>query len=141
MRYQLTDFEWTAVGPFLSNKRRGVPRVNGRGAPYFAWGCFRDFCPGPAMHRRSDAMPGPGDEIVHRAYRTNRSNCNTSRSNLIPWPTLLGECDQFRSILEMQAVEMIPSAAPDEAVAFKNLDDWLRNLIAPGNRAVGAFRP
>ena len=31
---------------------------------YFAWGCFRDFCPGPAVHRRRDAMPGPGHEIV-----------------------------------------------------------------------------
>src|SRR6202035_1799118 len=35
-----------------------------RGPLYFAWGCFRDFCPGPAVHRRRDAMPGPGHEIV-----------------------------------------------------------------------------
>jgi hypothetical protein len=27
---------------------------------YFAWGCFRYFCPGPALHRGRDAMPGPG---------------------------------------------------------------------------------
>jgi hypothetical protein len=25
---------------------------------------FAIFCPGPAVHRRSDAMPGPGHEIV-----------------------------------------------------------------------------
>ena len=30
MRYELTDYEWTAVKPFLPNKPRGVPRVNGR---------------------------------------------------------------------------------------------------------------
>ena len=30
MRYELTDFEWTAIGPFLPNKPRGVPRVNDR---------------------------------------------------------------------------------------------------------------
>jgi hypothetical protein len=30
MRYVLTDFEWTAIKPFLTNKPRGVPRVNDR---------------------------------------------------------------------------------------------------------------
>jgi len=30
MRYELPDFEWTAIGPFLPNKPRGVPRVNDR---------------------------------------------------------------------------------------------------------------
>ena len=30
MRYELTDYEWVAITPFLPNKARGVPRVNGR---------------------------------------------------------------------------------------------------------------
>jgi transposase len=30
MRYELTDFEWTAIRPFLPNKPRGVPGVNDR---------------------------------------------------------------------------------------------------------------
>ena len=30
MRYELTDYEWAAVRPFLPNKPRGVPRVNYR---------------------------------------------------------------------------------------------------------------
>jgi hypothetical protein len=30
MRYELTDYEWAAVRPFLRNKSRGVPRVNDR---------------------------------------------------------------------------------------------------------------
>ena len=30
MRYELTDYEWTAIKPFLPNKPRGVPRVNDR---------------------------------------------------------------------------------------------------------------
>jgi transposase len=30
MRYELTDFEWAAIKPFLPNKPRGVPRVNDR---------------------------------------------------------------------------------------------------------------
>jgi transposase len=30
MRYELTDYEWVAITPFLPNKPRGVPRVNDR---------------------------------------------------------------------------------------------------------------
>jgi transposase len=30
MRYQLTDYEWAAIKPFLPNKPRGVQRVNDR---------------------------------------------------------------------------------------------------------------
>ena len=30
MRYELADYEWAAVKPFLPNKPRGVPRVNDR---------------------------------------------------------------------------------------------------------------
>src|SRR5580692_10778144 len=30
MRYELTDYEWTAIKPMLPNKPSGVPRVNGR---------------------------------------------------------------------------------------------------------------
>ena len=30
MRYELTNFEWAAIKPFLPNKPRGVPRVNDR---------------------------------------------------------------------------------------------------------------
>ena len=30
MRYELTDYEWTAIKPMLPNRQRGVPRVNDR---------------------------------------------------------------------------------------------------------------
>ena len=30
MRYELADYEWTAIKPILPNKPRGVPRVNDR---------------------------------------------------------------------------------------------------------------
>jgi len=30
MRYELTDYEWTAIKRFLPNKPRGIPRVNDR---------------------------------------------------------------------------------------------------------------
>ena len=30
MRYELTDYEWVAIKPFLPNKPRGVPRADDR---------------------------------------------------------------------------------------------------------------
>src|SRR5262245_49156626 len=30
MRYELTEQEWSAIGPMLPNKPRGIPRVNDR---------------------------------------------------------------------------------------------------------------
>jgi transposase len=30
MRYELSDYEWTAIKPMLPNKPRGVQRVNDR---------------------------------------------------------------------------------------------------------------
>jgi transposase len=30
MRYEFTDYEWTAIRLFLPNRVRGVPRVNDR---------------------------------------------------------------------------------------------------------------
>jgi len=30
LRYELTDYEWAAIKPFLPNKPRGVPRENDR---------------------------------------------------------------------------------------------------------------
>jgi len=30
MRYELTDYEWAAIKPFLPSKPRGIPRVNDR---------------------------------------------------------------------------------------------------------------
>jgi transposase len=30
MRYELTDFEWTAIRSFLPNKPCGIPRVDDR---------------------------------------------------------------------------------------------------------------
>jgi hypothetical protein len=59
----------------------GAPRAGAHS--FFAWGCFRYFCPGPAVHRRRDAMPGPGHQIVSATrLRTDRSSCNTSCSGI-----------------------------------------------------------
>lgn len=33
MRYELTDFEWAAIRPFLPNKPHGIPLVDDRRIP------------------------------------------------------------------------------------------------------------
>ena len=55
------------------------------------------------------------------------------------WSPLIHE--KLGPVFEMQAVEMIPAAPPDEAVAFENLDDLLRDLVAPDDGAVRSLRP
>ena len=42
MRYELTDYEWAAIKPFLPNKPLGVPRVNDRRVSTASFGsCVR----------------------------------------------------------------------------------------------------
>jgi transposase len=45
MRYELTDFEWTAIKPFLPNKPRGVPRANDRRVPNGIFWVLRSGAP------------------------------------------------------------------------------------------------
>jgi hypothetical protein len=43
MRYELSDYEWTAIKPMLPNKPRGIRRVNDRrvlSAPCFHKRCY-----------------------------------------------------------------------------------------------------
>jgi hypothetical protein len=51
--------------PFFSCPAGGAARVLRAGVHSTLHGVvFAIFCPGPAVHRRRDAMPGPGHEIV-----------------------------------------------------------------------------
>jgi Putative transposase of IS4/5 family (DUF4096) len=55
MRYELTDYEWTAIKPMLPNRPHGVPRANDRrvlngifwvllsGAPWRSADCIRSL--------------------------------------------------------------------------------------------------
>src|SRR6266852_9049420 len=52
------------LGPFFC-PGRSTARVLRAGVHSTLHGVvFAIFCPGPALHRRRDAMPGPGHEIV-----------------------------------------------------------------------------
>ena len=58
MRYELTDFEWAAIKPFLPNKPRGVPRVNDRRVLN---GIFWNLAVGRAMARSTAEFWAPHD--------------------------------------------------------------------------------
>ncbi|MGY3412329.1 transposase [Bradyrhizobium sp. GM5.1] len=45
MRYELADYEWTAIKPMLPNKSRGVPRVNDRRVLYGIFWLLRSGAP------------------------------------------------------------------------------------------------
>jgi transposase len=45
MRYELTDYEWSAIKPMLPNKPRGVPRVNDRRVPNGIFWVLRSGAP------------------------------------------------------------------------------------------------
>jgi transposase len=83
MRYEFSDYEWTAIKPMLPNKPRGVRRVNDRrmlngifwvlrsGAPwrdlpenYPHLATCSPLLPSAAMPRCAAAGAGGGAEIV-----------------------------------------------------------------------------
>jgi len=95
MRYELSDYEWTAIKPMLPNKPRGVRRVNDRrvlngifwvlrsGAP---WGdlpatygprttCYNRFVR-LAHRKRARLGNARGDPSLWRADATSASRCN-----------------------------------------------------------------
>ena len=57
MRYELADFEWTAIKPMLPNKPRGVPRVNDRRVRMASSGSSDQEHPGVICRRRSAQTP------------------------------------------------------------------------------------
>lgn len=65
MRYELVNYEWTAIKPMLPNKPRGVPRVNEKGRV--------GKHPAEEQSHRSDLLqplplsrPQPGRTVLHQ---------------------------------------------------------------------------
>jgi transposase len=65
MRYELTDYEWAAIKPFLPNKPRGVPRLNDRRVLNGIFWVLRSGC----------AVARPASELwpVHHLLQSLRS--------------------------------------------------------------------
>src|ERR1700704_2350736 len=58
MRYELSDYEWTAIRPMLPNKPRGVRRVNDRRVLNGIFWVLRSGA-GHGAACRSPMVPGP----------------------------------------------------------------------------------
>ena len=55
-RYDLTDFEWSAIEPSLPNKPRGVPRADDRRAPNGILWALRSGAPWRDLRSRFNRM-------------------------------------------------------------------------------------
>jgi hypothetical protein len=62
MRYELSDYEWTAIKPMLPNKPRGVRRVNDR--------CVLNGVPRSRVAPRSLKKTRPPIEVAFAAPNT-----------------------------------------------------------------------
>jgi hypothetical protein len=67
MRYELTDFEWAAIRPFLPNKPCGVPRVNDRRVLNGIFWMLRSGAPGRDLPESSSGCTRP--DGIRRAAR------------------------------------------------------------------------
>jgi len=57
MRYELTDYEWAAIKPFLPNKPRGIPRVNAGACSTGSFGSSVQVRHGATCQRRTAPAP------------------------------------------------------------------------------------
>jgi transposase len=64
MRDQLTDYEWAAIKPTLTNKPRGVPRVNDRGVRN---GIFWVLRAGAPLQPVTDSRSSPSRARIYRS--------------------------------------------------------------------------
>jgi hypothetical protein len=78
MRYELSDYEWTAIKPMLPNKPRGVRRVNDRQcgvSPYSIAAIVSPKTLASALRfeGRKRKLPTRGDPMTKRSERQGKS--------------------------------------------------------------------
>jgi transposase len=83
MRYELTDYEWAAIKPFLPNKPRGVPRVNDRRVLNGIFWVLRSGAPWRDLPENF----GPYTTCYNRFVRWRRAGTRRTRASRGPaWP-------------------------------------------------------
>jgi transposase len=82
-RYELSDFEWKAIEPHLSNKPRGVPRVDDRGVMNGTFWILRSGAPWAELRERY----GPRTTVYNRFNRWRKLGvCPNYRGQLFALP-------------------------------------------------------
>src|ERR1051326_8168087 len=78
---------------------------------------------------------------LHRAYRVEALKRATQRRNVssVSGARVAARVEQLGAILEVHRVEVIPAAAPYEALGLERVDDGLRVAVLPHERLVLAF--
>jgi transposase len=69
MRYELSDYEWTAIKPMLPNKPRGVRRVNDRRVLSGIFWVLRSDTPGSGTWGRAMVRPQSQDGAARNCRR------------------------------------------------------------------------
>ncbi len=87
-RYELSDFEWTAIEPHLPNKPRGVPRVDDRRVLNGIFWVLRSGAPWADVPARY----GPPTTIYNRFNRWRKASVWDRLIGLLPvlWTPRLG---------------------------------------------------
>ncbi len=83
MRYELTDFEWIAIKPFLPNKPRGIPRVADQRVLNGIFWILRSGAP----WRDLPETYGPRTTCYNRFVRWRRLAYGTG--SWTPWPPVM----------------------------------------------------
>ena len=121
MRYELTDFEWTAIRPFLPNKPRGVPRVNDRRVLNGIFWILRSGAPWRDLPDR--AFPSP---------RRRRQKWTWQK-----WTWHISR-EIARAIVEDRLKELRKSSYGELAEKyFKELPTWLPDAELTGSTRLG----
>jgi transposase len=94
MRYELSDYEWTAIKPMLPSNSRGVPRVNDRRVPMASFGSRVQVRHG-ATYRRP-MVPAPTVTIASFGGRV-ASQDDVARGSRLRRGLDQGACSPTRS--------------------------------------------
>ena len=121
MRYELSDFEWAAIEPFLPNKSRGVPRVNDRRVLNGIFWVLRSGAP----WRDLPICYGPRTTCYNRFVRWRRAGI---------WRRLM---DALAAAHDA-AVGLTAGEAHDNRLAFKLLSDLRSGSMLLADRGYDA---
>ncbi len=137
MRYELGDFEWTAIKPFLPNKPRGVPRVNDRRVLNGIFWVLRSDAPWRGVWDQILDALAVGHDAAVQMIDTSVVNrlCSALLSALLPQTMLLADrgydADWIRELARQKGAwaNIPPKRNRKDPICFSPYLYRARNLI------------